>query len=126
MLFVHTVLTFTIGFCLLFAVGFLTACKWAQKTLLFYGNGLKQTTYKRLLEINGLNGVAEWETQRENSLNKNYGVTEHLVVVNNSGQPTFISSSQRKCEPSKRRQQSFCFLNREIFYNETKDNDNGI
>ena len=87
--------------------GILTACKWAQKTLLFYGNGLKQTTYKRLLEINGLNGVAEWETQRENSLNKNYGVTEHLVILNSSGQPIFISSSQRKCEPSKRRQQSF-------------------
>ena len=101
----------------------------AQETLQFYGNGLRRTTYKGLLEIQGPRGAAEWATQRDNSLNINTGVTEHLVALNNSNQPIYISSSQSKrgrpSGHSKKRQQSFRLPNQEAWYNEKKDQDNG-
>ena len=125
---VHTVLTFTNGPSLVLGCEAcnVTDIQRAQEPLQFYGNGLRRTTYKRLLEIQGSRGAAEWATQRDNSLNINTGVTEHLVALNNSNQPICISSKRGgPSGPSKKRQRSFRLSNQEAWYNEKKDQDNG-
>ena len=127
----HSVITFTTGPSLV--LGW-EACdkadiKRAQQTLQYYGNGLRNSAYKRLLEIQGLRGAVEWGIKRDTSSQTSSGITEHLVALNHSIQPILITNvclkRGRPSAPSKERKRSFRLPKQQLRFEEKKEQEFG-
>ena len=101
----------------------------SYETLSGYGNGLRNNSFKRLLEIQGVRGAAEWCNIVDKELNRNTGLTEHLNAIVANKQTVLIPSSSknvgRPSGPSKKRKQSFNFPNEREKYYSKRMQENG-
>ena len=89
----------------------------SYETLSCYWNGLRNNSFKRLLEIQGVRGADEWCSIMDKELNGNTGLTEHLNAIVANKQTVQIPCTSRKVGhpsgPSKKRKQTSFFLIRE-------------